>query len=105
MLTNSNFYLAWAAMAIFPLMFAFLAPKTWGGKIIAIIIALAIAFGLATLIYKEAEGNRNRWNNGIHIDCGGKYQFSSATNYRGSKNYYYTCDKCGHTEEFSAIMK
>ena len=104
MLTNPYFYLAWAGMAIFPLMFAFLAPKTWGGKIIAIIIALAIAFGLATLIYKEAEGNRNRWNNGIHIDCGGKYQFSSATQWRSSKTYYYTCDKCGHTEEFSSLM-
>ena len=104
MLTNPYFYLAWAAMAIFPLMFAFLAPKTWRGKIIAILIALAIAFGLATLIYKEAEGNRNRWNNG-YCECGGQYQFSSATNWHGSKNYYYTCDKCGHTEEFSAIMK
>ena len=104
MLTNPYFYLAWAGMAIFPLMFAFVAPKTWGDRIIAILIALAIAFGLATLIYKEAEGNRNRWNNG-YCECGGEYQFSSATNYRGSKNYYYTCDKCGHTEEFSAIMK
>ena len=104
MLTNPYFYLAWAAMAIFPLMFAFLAPKTWGDRIIAILIALAIAFGIATLIYKEAEGNRNRWNNG-YCECGGEYQFSSATNYRGSKDYYYTCDKCGHTEEFSSLMR
>ena len=104
MLTNPYFYLAWAAMAIFPLMFVILVPKTWRGKIITIIIALAIAFGLATLIYKEAEGNRNRWNNGIHIDCGGEYQFSGATQWRSSKTYYYTCDKCGHTEEFSSLM-
>ena len=105
MLTNPYFYLAWAAMAIFPLMFAFVAPETWGEKIIAILIAVAIAFGLATLIYRVAEGNRNLWNNGIHIDCGGEYQFSGATNYRGSKDYYYTCDKCGHTEEFSSLMR
>ena len=105
MLTNSNFYLAWAAMAIFPLMFAFLGPETCRGKIIAVLVALAIAFGVATLLYKNAEGNRNRWNNGIHIDCGGQYKFSSATNYRGSKTYYYTCDKCGHTEEFSSLMR
>ena len=104
MLTNPYFYLAWAGMAIFPLMFAFVAPKTWSEKIIAILIAVAIAFGLATLIYKEAEGNRNRWNNG-YCECGGEYQFSSATNYRGSKDYYYTCDKCGHTEEFSSLMR
>ncbi len=104
MFTNPYFYLAWAGMAIFPLMFAFLAPETWGGKIIAILIALAIAFGLATLIYKEAEGNRNRWNNG-YCECGGEYQFSSATQWRSSKAYYYTCDKCGHTEEFSSLMR
>ena len=104
MLTNPYFYLAWAGMAIFPLMFAFLAPKTWGGKIITILVAIIIAFGLATLIYKEAEGNRNRWNNG-YCECGGQYQFSSATNWHGSKNYYYTCDKCGHTEEFSSLMR
>lgn len=104
MLTNPYFYLAWAGMAIFPLMFAFLAPKTWGGKIIAILIALVIAFGLATLIYKEAEGNRNRWNNG-YCECGGQYQFSSATQWRSSKTYYYTCDKCGRTEEFSSLMR
>ena len=105
MLTNPIFYLTWAVIAILPLMIAFLGPETWGKKFIAILVALAITFGVATLLYKNAEGNRNRWNNGIHIDCGGEYQFSSATNYRGSKTYYYTCDKCGHTEEFSAIMK
>ena len=102
MFTNPSFYIVWAVMAIFPLMIAFLAPETCRGKIIAILVALA--FGVATLLYKDAEGNHDRWNNG-YCECGGQYQFSSATNYRGSKDYYYTCDKCGHTEEFSAIMK
>ena len=105
MFTNSNFYLAWAAMAFFPLVIAILGPETWGKKFIAILVALAISFGVATLLYKNAEGNYDRWNNGIHIDCGGEYQFSGATNYRGSKTYYYTCDKCGHTEEFSSLMR
>lgn len=104
MFTNPSFYIVWAVMAIFPLMIAFLAPETCRGKIIAILVALAIAFGVATLLYKDAEGNHDRWNNG-YCECGGQYQFSSATNYRGSKDYYYTCDKCGHTEEFHAIMK
>ena len=105
MLTNPIFYLTWAVIAILPLMIAFFRPETWGKKFIVILVALAITFGVATLLYKNAEGNRNRWNNGIHIDCGGQYQFSGATNYRGSKDYYYTCDKCGHTEEFSSLMR
>lgn len=104
MFTNPSFYIVWAVMAFVPLMIAILAPETCRGKIIAILVALAIAFGVATLLYKDAEGNHDRWNNG-YCECGGQYQFSSATNYRGSKDYYYTCDKCGHTEEFSAIMK
>lgn len=104
MFTNPSFYIVWAVMAIFPLMIAFLALETCRGKIIAILVALAIAFGVATLLYKDAEGDHDRWNNG-YCECGGQYQFSSATNYRGSKDYYYTCDKCGHTEEFHAIMK
>lgn len=104
MLTNSGFYIVWAVMAFFPLIIAILAPETWRGKIVAILVALAISFGVATLLYKEQESNHDRWNNG-YCECGGQYQFSSATNYRGSKDYYYTCDKCGHTEEFSSIMK
>lgn len=104
MFTNPSFYIVWAVMAFFPLMIAFLAPETCRGKIIAILVALAIAFGVATLLYKDAEGDHDHWNNG-YCECGGQYQFSSATNYRGSKDYYYTCDKCGHTEEFSQIMK
>lgn len=104
MFTNPSFYIVWAVMAFFPLTIAILAPETCRGKIIAILVALAIAFGVATLLYKDAEGNHDRWNNG-YCECGGQYQFSSATNYRGSKDYYYTCDKCGHTEEFHAIMK
>ena len=105
MFTNPGFYLAWAAIAVLPLIIAFLGPETWGGKIIAILVALAITFGIATLLYKNAEGNYDRWNNGIHIDCGGEYQFSGATQWRSSKAYYYTCDKCGHTEEFSSLMR
>lgn len=104
MLTNPDFYLAWAVIAVFPLVIAIFACETWHGKIIAVLIVLAITFGFMTLLYKQSEGNYDRWNNG-YCECGGQYQFSSATNYRGSKDYYYTCDKCGHTEEFSAIMK
>ena len=104
MFTNPGFYIAWAVMAFFPLMIAILAPETWGGRVIAVLIAIAIGFGVATLLYKEAEGNHDRWNNG-YCECGGQYQFSSATNYRGSRDYYYTCDRCGHTERFTQLMK
>ena len=104
MFKNVMFYVAWAVLALLPLMIAVLAPKTVRFKIIASLCVILVAFGATVLMYREAENANDRWNNG-YCECGGQYQFSSATNWRGSKNYYYTCDKCGHTEEFSSIMK
>ena len=104
MFTNLDFYIGWAVVAISPIIIATFVPETWRDRIIAILIALVITFVFATMLYKNYEENHDRWNNG-YCECGGQYQFSSATNYRGSKDYYYTCDKCGHTEEFSSIMK
>lgn len=100
-----SFYIAWAILALFPLVLAILIPDTIWGKIAASAVVLAATFALTFGMYAEQKNDSNRWNNGIHIDCGGAYQFSSATDWRGSKTYYYTCDKCGHTEKFSSIMK
>ena len=80
-------------------------PETWEGRIVVLIVGAICVFAVSSILYKTAQVQTDIWNNGIHIDCGGEYQFSSATNWRGSKAYYYTCDKCGHTEEFSSIMK
>lgn len=102
--TILEFCIVWAILSIFPLSIAILAPETWRGKILAILCALAITFGITAMLFYEADSNYERWNNG-YCECGGQYQFSSATNYRGSKSYYYTCDSCGHTEEFFSIMK
>ena len=104
MLTNPEFYLVWAIIAIIPLCIAIFTPETWRSRIIAVLLALAVSLGFAALLYEEHKNNNDRWNNG-YCECGGQYQFSSATNWHGSKDYYYTCDKCGHTEEFSVIMK
>lgn len=56
MLTNPGFYLAWVVMAALPLMIAFLAPETWGGKVIAILIAVAIAFGSCHSYIQRSRG-------------------------------------------------
>jgi ferredoxin-fold anticodon binding domain-containing protein len=49
------------------------------------------------------------YNNGICTECGGDYIFSSAVhvcNIDGSEDdYYYTCNKCGHTVKTDSIMK
>lgn len=105
MLTNPAFWALFLILlcCIYPL-FIFI-PDTWKGRIAVLVIGAICALVFSVMLYEISQTQTNAWNNGIHIDCGGEYQFSSATNWRGSKNYYYTCDKCGHTEEFSSLMK
>lgn len=42
---------------------------------------------------------------GGNCECGGTYELSAASQYRTFRSFYYTCDTCGHTEEFSHLMK
>lgn len=104
MFTDVMFYIAWVALALMPLMIALLAPQTVKGKIIACLCVLVVACGITTLIYKDVENANDRWNNGV-CECGGTYELSAASKYRTSESFYYTCDTCGHTEEFSHLMK
>jgi hypothetical protein len=104
MFTNVMFYVGWAVLALLPLMVAIVAPQTVKGKIIACLCVLAVTCGVVALIYKDAENANDCWNNGI-CECGGTYELSAASQRHASKSFYYTCDKCGHTEEFSSLMK
>ena len=104
MFTNVMFYIAWGVLALIPFALAVLAPQTVKGKIIACLCALVVTCGITTLIYKNAENAKDRWNGGI-CECGGTYQLSAASQYRTLKSFYYTCDTCGHIEEFSNLMR
>lgn len=104
MFTNVMFYVVWAALAFLFSSVLVLIPQTLKKKILACFLILVVTFGIATLLYKQAEWEQERWNNGI-CECGGTYELSAASHYRSSKTFYYTCDNCGHTEEFSNLMK
>lgn len=104
MFTNVMFYFAWVALALLPLVIAILAPQTIKGKIVACLCVLIVTCGITALIYMNAEGANDRWNSGT-CECGGTYELSAASQYRTSRSFYYTCDTCGHTEEFSHLMK
>ena len=104
MFTNIMFYIAWVAFAFFPLSIVFLSLRTVKWKILACLCVLVVTCGIASLLYMSRENAYERWNNGT-CECGGTYELSAASEYRTSKSFYYTCDKCGHTEEFSSLMR
>ena len=53
----------------------------------------------------ESKWDADLWNGGICSVCEGEYKFSSATKYRTSHHYYYTCENCDHTIELNSLMK
>lgn len=104
MFSDITFYIVWAVLSLLPLMIAAFAPETTKGKIIACLCVLMITCGITAMMYLEEEDADNRWNGGF-CECGGTYEFSGASKYRTSGFFYYTCDTCGHTEEFPRLMK
>lgn len=104
MFSDITFYIVWAIFSLFPLMVATFAPETVKGKIITCLCVLMVTCGITAMLYQDDENANNRWNNGV-CECGGTYEFSAASKSRLSESFYYTCDTCGHTEEFPHLMK
>lgn len=104
MYQDGGFYFLWFLFFLFFGLFIILPCETVKGRIIAIIVSLAFAFCATVISYKQSEGEINQWNEGI-CKCGGTYEFTAAAKSAMSTTYYYTCDTCGHTEEFDHIMK
>ena len=104
MLTNVGFYVVWAILAIIPLLLMAISCYEKKTKVIACLCILVVAFGITTLLYQNRVNQDVRWNNGI-CECGGTYEFSAASQSIHSKTFYYTCNKCGHTEEFDTLRK
>lgn len=104
MFSDILFYIIWAILSLLPLMIAAFAPETVKEKIIACLCVLVITCGITAMMFHEDENAVDRWNDGI-CKCGGTYEFSACSQYRTSEYFYYTCDTCGHTEEFPRLMK
>ncbi len=104
MFSDILFYIVWAILSLLPLMIAAFVPETVKEKIIACLCVLVITCGITAMMFYEDENAVDRWNDGI-CECGGTYEFSASSQYRTSEHFYYTCDTCGHTEEFPSLMK
>jgi hypothetical protein len=66
--------------------------------IMGIILAIAIGCGIGGLVTLQNKDDDEAWNNGYCTECNKPYKFTSTVHHRsGDDEYYYTCDKCGHT--------
>ena len=71
------------------------------GIILGFIGALFLLAFLVSIPISRAE--TNKWNNGIHKDCGGHWQYEQAVGHDYITSYMYICDKCGVRKEFNTM--
>ena len=68
----------------------------WKKAVVAIIVALAIGFGISGLFALERKGDEMAWNNG-HCECGTEWGLVDVEHLKNSGElYYYGCDNCGN---------
>ena len=68
----------------------------WKKVVVAIIVALAIGFGISGLFALERKGDEMAWNNG-HCECGTEWGLVDVEHLKNSGElYYYGCDNCGN---------
>lgn len=103
-----NFLICFGVMGLmfFPFMLMFLlCAGSRSNKIGGALFCLIFWLAFAGAITAEAKWDADLWNNGICSVCEGKYKFSSASQYRTSHHYYYTCEDCDHTIELNSLME
>jgi hypothetical protein len=74
------------------------------GFIIGTIISCTLGFGLCFCLVKDAEIQRQKWNNGICAECGTSWHFQGASGRNSSKHYYYVCEN-EHILETSILFQ
>ena len=85
------------------LLFA-IGSDTWWGKVLSFVIFCSIFFGFGAMVGQDHVNDRDTFNNGVCVKCGGEYRFTSSTRYRMSETFYYTCQDCGWTIETNYLM-
>lgn len=63
-------------------------------KIFSIAIILIFVLGIIGC-YFQVKHQESKWNNGIHAECGGKWEFQNVARGKSETTYYYICDECG----------
>lgn len=76
--------------------------KKWICTILITIISEVLIVGGCVL---ESYSESSMWNNGVHENCGGCWNFTNASKGKQSTYYFYQCNACGEVVDFSHSME
>ena len=66
-------------------------------------IAITILVVILVIIIPLSCAETKRWNDGVHIGCGGHWQYEQAVGHMYTTSYMYVCDKCGTRTTFAEL--
>ncbi len=75
--------------------------------IVIIVFVLIPAYFILGKYRLESDRSKlmQKWNDGIHAECGGKYEYQQMIAGQSWTSYVYRCDKCGYVESFPYQME
>ena len=81
--------------------------KGLGIVVLWFIVVIGLAVGINFIQNKVNEAiDKDNWNNGIHADCGGHWQYEQAIGQHWTgTDYVYVCDKCQYRETFDTQQR
>ena len=80
-------------------------PRYWNGcqkTVVSLFLSVLIGLLCSYMIIENDVLQEETWNNGIHAECNGEWEFTNGSYYRGKTYYFYKCDKCGKVVEFNS---
>lgn len=80
-------------------------PRHWNEfkrVIVGLFLSLLIGFLCSYMLIENDNLQEEIWNNGIHAECNGEWEFTNGSYYKGKTYYFYKCDKCDKVVEFNS---
>ena len=71
-------------------------------KIVSLFLAIVLGLLCSYAINENDKRQEEIWNNGIHAECNGEWEFTNGSYYKGKIIYFYKCDKCNEIVEFDS---
>lgn len=70
--------------------------------IVSLFLSLLVGLFFSYIFIENDNRQQEIWNNGIHAECNGEWEFTNGSYFKGRTYYFYKCDKCDKVVEFNS---
>ena len=80
-------------------------PRYWNEcqrTVVSLLLSILIGLLCSYMITENGNLQEEIWNNGIHAECNGEWEFVNGSYDKGTTFYFYKCDKCDEVVKFNS---